>query len=90
MVPLPHSLDNDQLHNAELFAGRGGGWVRPQADLNPQEFAAFLTRLRYQDGELAGAARAALAQGMPDAAERLADLVEDLAHRPGDTETKRK
>jgi UDP-N-acetylglucosamine--N-acetylmuramyl-(pentapeptide) pyrophosphoryl-undecaprenol N-acetylglucosamine transferase len=80
MVPLPHALDNDQLHNAEFFAGRGGGWVMPQADLNPQEFAAFLTRLRYQDDELAGAARAALAQGMPDAAERLADLVEDLAH----------
>jgi UDP-N-acetylglucosamine--N-acetylmuramyl-(pentapeptide) pyrophosphoryl-undecaprenol N-acetylglucosamine transferase len=88
MVPLPHSLDNDQLHNAEFFARRGGGWVMPQAGLNPQEFAAFLTRLRYQDAELAGAARAALAQGMPDAAERLADLVEDLAHRTK-TETKR-
>ncbi|MGE3871914.1 MAG: undecaprenyldiphospho-muramoylpentapeptide beta-N-acetylglucosaminyltransferase [Parvibaculaceae bacterium] len=80
MVPLPHSLDNDQLHNAEFFAGKGGGWVMPQAGLRPQEFAAFLTRLRYQEDELAGAARAALAQGMPDAAERLADLVEDLAH----------
>ncbi|MGE0239565.1 MAG: undecaprenyldiphospho-muramoylpentapeptide beta-N-acetylglucosaminyltransferase [Parvibaculaceae bacterium] len=87
MVPLPHALDNDQLHNAEFFAGKGGGWVMPQAGLNPQEFAAFLTRLRYQDDELAGAARAALAQGMPDAAERLADLVEDLAHRAKDTET---
>ena len=81
MVPLPHALDNDQLHNAEFFAGKGGGWVRPQAELEPQEFAAFLTRLRYQDAELAGAARAALALGMPDAAERLADLVEDLAAR---------
>jgi UDP-N-acetylglucosamine--N-acetylmuramyl-(pentapeptide) pyrophosphoryl-undecaprenol N-acetylglucosamine transferase len=80
MVPLPHSLDNDQLHNAEFFARRGGGWVMPQANLNPQEFAAFLTRLRYQDDELAGAARSALALGMPDAAERLADVVEELAH----------
>ena len=90
MVPLPHALDNDQLHNAEFFAGKGGGWVRQQASLNPQEFAAFLTRLRYQDDELSGAARAALEQGMPDAAERLADLVEDLAHRAKDVETKRK
>ncbi len=87
LVPLPHSLDNDQLHNAQFFTAKGGGWVRPQADLNPQEFAAFLTRLRYQDDELAGAARSALAQGMPDAAERLADLVEDLAHRAKNTET---
>ena len=90
MVPLPHALDNDQLHNAEFFAEKGGGWVMPQASLDPQEFAAFLTRLRYQDDELAGAARAALAQGMPDAAERLADLVEDLAHRRKDMETTRK
>ncbi len=86
MVPLPHSLDNDQLHNAEFLAQKGGGWVMPQADLNPQEFAAFLTRLRYQDDELAEAARAALALGMPDAAERLADVVEELAHRPNGTE----
>ncbi|WP_119392568.1 undecaprenyldiphospho-muramoylpentapeptide beta-N-acetylglucosaminyltransferase [Taklimakanibacter lacteus] len=86
MVPLPHALDNDQLANAEFLAQKGGGWVMPQADLTPQEFAAFLTRLRYQDDELAGAARAALALGMPDAAERLADVVEELAHRPKITE----
>lgn len=79
MIPLPHSLDDDQLHNAEFLAGKGGGWIMHQNELKPQEFAAFLTRLRYQDHELAGAARAALAQGMPDAAERLADLVEELA-----------
>lgn len=90
MVPLPHALDNDQLHNAEFFAGKGGGWVRPQAELTAQDFAAFLTRLRYQDDELVRAAHAALTQGMPDAAERLADLVEDLAHRPRTTETTEK
>ena len=87
MVPLPHSLDNDQLHNAEFLAQKGGGWVMPQAGLTPQEFAAFLTRLRYQDDELAGAAHAALELGMPDAAERLADVVEDLAHHSKITET---
>ena len=87
MVPLPHSLDNDQLHNAEFLAQKGGGWVMPQADLTAQEFAAFLTRLRYQDDELAGAAHAALELGMPDAAERLADVVEDLAHHSKITET---
>jgi UDP-N-acetylglucosamine--N-acetylmuramyl-(pentapeptide) pyrophosphoryl-undecaprenol N-acetylglucosamine transferase len=87
MVPLPHALDNDQLANAEFLAQKGGGWVMPQASLVPQEFAAFLTRLRYQDDELAGAARSALALGMPDAAERLADVVEELAHGARITET---
>jgi UDP-N-acetylglucosamine--N-acetylmuramyl-(pentapeptide) pyrophosphoryl-undecaprenol N-acetylglucosamine transferase len=79
MVPLPHALDNDQLRNAESFAAGGAGWIHPQAGLEPKAFAAFLTRLRYQEGELGRAARAALGHGMPDAAKRLADLTEQLA-----------
>lgn len=87
MVPLPHALDNDQLNNAKSFADGGGGWVRPQADLKAEEFAAFLTRLRYEDAELAHAAQAAAQQGRPDAAERLADLVERLAAEAPKQET---
>ena len=63
MVPLPHALDNDQLRNAESFAQAGAGWIKPQAELEPGEFAAFLTRLRYQEGELQAAAKAALGHG---------------------------
>jgi UDP-N-acetylglucosamine--N-acetylmuramyl-(pentapeptide) pyrophosphoryl-undecaprenol N-acetylglucosamine transferase len=79
MVPLPHAIDNDQLRNAESFANAGAGWIRPQAGLEPSEFAVFLTRLRYQEGELRNASRAALTHGKPDAAQRLADLTEQLA-----------
>jgi len=79
MVPLPHALDNDQLRNAESFAAAGAGWVRPQAELDPREFAAFLTRLRDQEAELKTAAAAALGHGKPDAALRLADLTERIA-----------
>jgi UDP-N-acetylglucosamine--N-acetylmuramyl-(pentapeptide) pyrophosphoryl-undecaprenol N-acetylglucosamine transferase len=79
MVPLPHALDNDQLRNAESFAKAGAGWVRPQAELDAKEFAAFLTRLRYEEATLRQAARAALDHGRPDAAQRLADLTENLA-----------
>ena len=79
MVPLPHAIDNDQLRNAESFAAVGAGWVRSQAGLQPQEFAAFLTRLRYQESELRQAAQAALSYGRPDAARRLADLTQRIA-----------
>ena len=82
MVPLPHALDNDQLRNAESFASAGAGWIHPQAELVPKSFAAFLTRLRYQEGELGHAAQAALGHGRPDAASRLADLCEQLAGTP--------
>lgn len=79
LVPLPHALDNDQLRNAESFVGAGAGWVMPQASLKPREFAAFLTDLRYQPQRLAAAAKAALGHGRPDAAIRLADLVERIS-----------
>lgn len=79
LVPLPHSIDNDQLRNAESFAAGGAGWVKRQGDLNPDEFAAFLTHLRYDESGLGNAAEAAKEQGQPDATERLADLVEELA-----------
>ena len=79
LVPLPHSIDNDQLRNAESFAGAGAGWVKLQAELKADEFAAFLTHLRYDEEGLCNAAEQAKAQGRPDAAERLADLVAELA-----------
>ncbi|MGQ0484342.1 MAG: undecaprenyldiphospho-muramoylpentapeptide beta-N-acetylglucosaminyltransferase [Hyphomicrobiales bacterium] len=79
MVPLPHAIDNDQMRNAESFAAAGAGWIRPQAGLKPVEFAAFLTRLRYQESELKQAAQAALSHGRPDAAKLLADLTERIA-----------
>ncbi len=79
MVPLPHAIDNDQLRNAESFASAGAGWVHPQATLEPKSFAAFLTKLAAQEGELKAAAAAALGHGKPDAAQRLADLTERLA-----------
>ena len=79
MVPLPGSLDSDQLYNARSFAAAGAGWVRPQAELTPSDFAAFLTHLRYEEGSLKRAAQAALGHGRPDAAERLADVAEALA-----------
>jgi UDP-N-acetylglucosamine--N-acetylmuramyl-(pentapeptide) pyrophosphoryl-undecaprenol N-acetylglucosamine transferase len=79
LVPLPHAIDNDQLKNAESFVRAGAAWLMPQSDLKADEFAAFLTRLRYRESELDAAAKAALGQGHPDAAQRLADLVEKIA-----------
>jgi UDP-N-acetylglucosamine--N-acetylmuramyl-(pentapeptide) pyrophosphoryl-undecaprenol N-acetylglucosamine transferase len=79
LIPLPHSIDDDQLRNAESFASSGAGWVKVQSDLKPDEFAAFLTHLRYDETGLANAAEAAVLRGRPDAAEQLADLMEELA-----------
>jgi UDP-N-acetylglucosamine--N-acetylmuramyl-(pentapeptide) pyrophosphoryl-undecaprenol N-acetylglucosamine transferase len=76
MVPLPHAIDNDQLRNAESFAHAGAGWVKPQKELTPSSFAMFLAQLLADHAGLKRAAESALTHGKPDAAERLADLVE--------------
>ena len=79
LVPLPHAIDNDQLRNAQSFASAGAGWVFPQSELNPAEFARFLTELMADGQVLKRAAAAALNHGVPDAAARLAELTINLA-----------
>jgi UDP-N-acetylglucosamine--N-acetylmuramyl-(pentapeptide) pyrophosphoryl-undecaprenol N-acetylglucosamine transferase len=79
LVPLPHAIDNDQLKNAQSFAAAGAGWVFSQMELKVPEFAAFLGGLMERPEALKQAAAAALSHGVPDAAERLADLAEKLA-----------
>jgi UDP-N-acetylglucosamine--N-acetylmuramyl-(pentapeptide) pyrophosphoryl-undecaprenol N-acetylglucosamine transferase len=78
MVPLLHAIDNDQLRNAQSFANAGAGWVCPQKDLVATEFAVFLAKLLADHAGLKRAAESALSHGKPDAAERLADLVEKI------------
>jgi UDP-N-acetylglucosamine--N-acetylmuramyl-(pentapeptide) pyrophosphoryl-undecaprenol N-acetylglucosamine transferase len=79
LVPLPHAIDNDQLRNAETFTRNGAGWLLRQSDIVPADLAAVITRLRYQESDLSAAASAALLAGIPDAAERLADVVVRVA-----------
>ena len=81
MVPLPHAIDNDQLRNAQSFAAVGAGWVCPQKELEPKAFAELLARLIGDAAGLKKAAESALSHGKPDAAERLADAVENIIAR---------
>jgi UDP-N-acetylglucosamine--N-acetylmuramyl-(pentapeptide) pyrophosphoryl-undecaprenol N-acetylglucosamine transferase len=78
LVPLPHAIDNDQLRNAESFSKAGAGWLQPQNDIETQGFADFLTGLLSNPAGLKEAATAALRHGKPDAARRLADLLQSI------------
>lgn len=78
LVPLPHSLDNDQLKNATSIAAGNGAWCFEQSALTADVLAAKLDELCRSPVTLWQAAKAARLQGKPDAAARLADLVEDL------------
>ncbi|SFK68821.1 undecaprenyldiphospho-muramoylpentapeptide beta-N-acetylglucosaminyltransferase [Methylocapsa palsarum] len=78
-VPLPHALDQDQAANARQFAARGAAVVVAQHDFTPQWLANVLTETDADRPGLAKRAAAAKAAGVPDAAERLADLVLTIA-----------
>lgn len=79
LVPLPHALDNDQLHNAKRLAEAGGAWCIEQKDLSAERLAAELAGLLQSPSRLGAAAAAAKREGKPHAVEQLADLVEKLA-----------
>ncbi len=81
LVPLPHAIDNDQQKNAESFAAVGAGYIKPQNSLTPQSLAELLGQLLSDPQALKEAAKSAVQHGKPDAAHKLADLVE-LQMRP--------
>jgi UDP-N-acetylglucosamine--N-acetylmuramyl-(pentapeptide) pyrophosphoryl-undecaprenol N-acetylglucosamine transferase len=86
LVPLPHSLDNDQLQNATRLAESGGAWCIEQKTLSPEKLSGEIGRLMEGGARLREAAECARRQGRPDAVARLASLVEELA---GQAATKR-
>ena len=79
LVPFPHALDQDQAANAAVLAASGAATVIPQAEFTPERLAQGLRAALNEPGRLIAAARAAKAAGVPDAAERLADLVMGIA-----------
>lgn len=78
LVPLPHSLDSDQLENATNLAESGGSWCIEQRDLSPLRLATELGALFDSPEKLSVAAARAKAQGQAEAVGLLADLVEDV------------
>jgi UDP-N-acetylglucosamine--N-acetylmuramyl-(pentapeptide) pyrophosphoryl-undecaprenol N-acetylglucosamine transferase len=79
LIPLPHALDDNQTPNADALADAGGGWRVKQSELTPQTLAVMLQKAFASPEDLAKRAAAAHAQAKPDAAQRLADIVDRLA-----------
>jgi len=79
LVPLPHSLDQDQFVNAGALAEAGAAVRIEQRDFTPERLAGEIVMLAADQGRLVHMARAAKSAGSVDAAERLADLVLKVA-----------
>ena len=79
LVPLPHALDQDQFVNAGVLAEAGGAIRLEQRDFTPERLASEIEKLASGPAALAKMAAAAKSAGTQDAAERLADLVLQVA-----------
>ncbi|MCF6745458.1 undecaprenyldiphospho-muramoylpentapeptide beta-N-acetylglucosaminyltransferase [Blastococcus sp. KM273128] len=79
-VPLPIG-NGEQRRNALPVIEAGGGLLVEDADLDPGWITGTLLPLLTDPAALAGLARHAAAAGVPDADERLADIVCEVASR---------
>jgi UDP-N-acetylglucosamine--N-acetylmuramyl-(pentapeptide) pyrophosphoryl-undecaprenol N-acetylglucosamine transferase len=79
LVPLPHALDQDQLANAGVLERAGGAIRLLQDAFTPQRLAGEIATLAAAPARLSTMAAAARSLGRLDAADRLADLVLQVA-----------
>ena len=82
LVPLPGSLDQDQAGNARSLADIGAATMLGQAQFEPEALADMLSQILSAPSRLAEMAALARKASIPDAAERLADLVARTARLP--------
>ncbi len=79
LVPYPFALDQDQAANAALLAKTGAATVLRQSEFTPDALAAIWRAALADPAALQAKAAAAKQAGVPDAAERLAALVQEIA-----------
>jgi UDP-N-acetylglucosamine--N-acetylmuramyl-(pentapeptide) pyrophosphoryl-undecaprenol N-acetylglucosamine transferase len=79
LVPYPFAADDHQTANAAGLVTAGAAIAEPEAGLTAQRLAAHIAAILGEPARAAAMAAAARELGRPDAADRLADLVEELS-----------
>ena len=78
LIPFPAATDQHQLANAQAMERAGAARVILQAELTPQRLIREIHDLLSQPEKLTAMERAARSLARPEAAARIADLVEEL------------
>lgn len=78
MIPLPTAADDHQRKNAEALEANGAAKMILQSELNGESLAAEIARLIEDPDAITKMEIAARAMGREDAAEKTADLIEEL------------
>jgi UDP-N-acetylglucosamine--N-acetylmuramyl-(pentapeptide) pyrophosphoryl-undecaprenol N-acetylglucosamine transferase len=78
MIPLPTAADDHQRKNAEALEAGGAAKMILQRDLTGEKLADEISRLVESPETITDMEQAAKAMGREDAAEKTADLIEEL------------
>ena len=81
LIPLPHAAADHQTVNARWVEAEGAGIMLSQDELTAEELCAVIHDLLGDKGRLEQMAKASETIEVPDAAERLAELVRSSARR---------
>ncbi len=81
LVPYPSATDQHQLHNAKALESAGAACVIEQKDLNPDRLVDLVMALLGDPVRLAQMEQKAKSLATPQAAARIADLVEELCRK---------
>lgn len=79
LVPLPGAPSDHQMRNARTLEAHGAAVVVPDAECDGPHVDPLLSKLLGDTGALAAMSRAGRGMARPDAAQRLADYVEECA-----------
>jgi UDP-N-acetylglucosamine--N-acetylmuramyl-(pentapeptide) pyrophosphoryl-undecaprenol N-acetylglucosamine transferase len=78
LVPYPFAMDDHQTANAREMAEAGAAWAFAEKGLSAEILAEKIAELAHNPTLLETAAAKALSLGRPNAAARLADLVDEV------------
>ncbi len=81
LIPYPFAMDDHQAANAEVLRKANAAWMVRQNALDAPKLAKMLKEILSSPAGLAECAANAAKLGRPDAAARLADIVESLGVR---------
>jgi UDP-N-acetylglucosamine--N-acetylmuramyl-(pentapeptide) pyrophosphoryl-undecaprenol N-acetylglucosamine transferase len=82
VVPYPFAVADHQTHNAKALADAGAAVMVPDAEMTGERFAREVGGLLGDPARVEALRRASRAQGRPDAAGKVADLLREIARRP--------
>lgn len=78
LIPSPYVTANHQMYNAKTLESVGGAKIIPENELNAQKLNEELLSMLKDDKQLKQIRANALKAGIPDAAKRIGDLVDEL------------